>query len=147
MDDTFQKFHRIRQSWNGQVQKISIIGTDLLIHRSRLPEDATSGYAFIQPFFASIHPRLGQDVQTQYTVDKDINTVIVMAERLDSIHRSTGADGKELYDEQPKESDHKKTEDKPKKKFKNNVNSAKKKEPRKKGVCFTCGGERHMAKD
>jgi len=32
-DDTYQKFHNIRQSWNGQVQKISIIATDILMHR------------------------------------------------------------------------------------------------------------------
>jgi len=31
-DDTYQKFHSIRQSWNGHVQKISIIATDLLMH-------------------------------------------------------------------------------------------------------------------
>jgi len=40
--DTYQRFHSIRQSWNGQVQKISIIPTDLLMHRSRLPEDTIS---------------------------------------------------------------------------------------------------------
>jgi len=70
-----------------------------------------------------------------------------MAERLDSIHRSTGAYGKERYEKQPKESTNKKTDYKPKKKFKNDGNSAKKKEQRKKGACFTCGGEGHMAKD
>jgi len=85
-DDTYQKFHNIRQSWNGQVQKISIIATDLLMHRSRLPEDTISDYAFIQQFFTSMHPSLRQDVETQYTGDEDINTVIAMAERLDSIH-------------------------------------------------------------
>ena len=46
-DDTYQKYHSIRQQWNGQVQKISIISTDLLMHRSRLPEDTISDYAFI----------------------------------------------------------------------------------------------------
>jgi len=149
-DDTYQKFHSIRQSWNGQVQKISIIATDLLMHRSRLPEDTISDYAFIQQFFASMHPRLWQDVETQYTGDEDINTVIAMAERLghlDSIHQSTGAYSKERYDKQPKESTHKKTQHKPKKKFNNDSNSAKKKEQRKKGACFTCSGEGHMAKD
>jgi len=146
-DDTYQKFHSIRQSWNGQVQKIFIINTDLLMHRSRLPEDTLSEYAFIQQFFASMHPRLRQDVETQYTGENDINTIIAMAERLDSIHRSTGAYGKESYDKQPKESNHKKTEHKPKKKFNNDGNSAKKKEQRKQGACFTCGGEGHMAKD
>jgi len=98
------------------------------MHRSRLPEDTISDYAFIQQFFASMHPSLRQDVETQYTGDKDINTVIAMAERLDSIHRSAGAYGKERYDKQPKESTHKKTKHKPKKKFNNNGNSAKKKE-------------------
>jgi len=80
-DDTYQKFHSIRQSWNGQVQKIYIIATDLLMHRSQLPEDTISDYAFIQQFFASMHPRLRQDVETQYTGDEDINTVIAMAEK------------------------------------------------------------------
>jgi len=63
-DITYQKFHRIRQSWNGQVQKISIIATDLLMHRARLPEDTISDYTFIQQFFTSMHPRLRQDVET-----------------------------------------------------------------------------------
>jgi len=63
-DDTYQKFHSIRQSWNGQVQKIYIIATDLLMHRSRLPEDTIDDYAFIQQFFASMHLRLWQDVKT-----------------------------------------------------------------------------------
>jgi len=146
-DDTYQKFHSIRQSWNGQVQKISIIATDLLIHRSRLPEDTISDYAFIQQFFTSMHARLWQAVETQHTGDEDINTVIAIAERLDSIHRSTGAYGKEWYDKQPKEPTKKKTEHKPKKKFNNDGNSAKKKEQRETGACFTCGGEGHMAKD
>jgi len=117
------------------------------MNRSRLPEDTISDYAFIQQFFASMHPRLRQDVETQYTGDEDINTVIAMAERLDSIHRSTGAYGKEWYDKQPTESNHKKTEHKTKKKFNKDSNSAKKKEQRKNGACFTCGGEGHMAKD
>jgi len=146
-DDTYQKFHSIRQSWNGQVQNISIIARDLLMHRSWLPEDTISDYAFIQEFFTSMHPRLRQDVETQYTGDNNINTVIAMAERLDSIHRSTGGYGKELYDKQPKELTNKKTEYKPKKKFNNDGNSTKKKEQGKKGACFTCGGEGHMAKD
>jgi len=90
-DDTYQRFHLIRQSWSGQVQKISIIATDLLMHRSQLPEDTIGDHRFIQQFFTSMHPRLRQDVETQYTGDEDINTVISMAERLDSIHRSTGA--------------------------------------------------------
>jgi len=147
-NNTYQKFHSIRQSWNGQVQKISIIATDLLMHRSRLQEDTISDYAFIQQFFTSMHPRLRQEVETQYTGDEDSNTVITRAERLDSIHRSTGAYGKERYDNQPKESTHNKnTEHKPKKKFNNDGNSAKRKEQRKKGACFACGGEGHMAKD
>jgi len=146
-DDTYLMFHSIRQSWNGQVQKISIIATDLLMHRSRLPEDTISDYAFIQQFFTSMHPRLRQDVETQYTGDEDINPVIAMAERLDCIQRSTGAYSKERYDKQSQESTTKKTEHKHKKKFNNDGNSAKKKEQRKKGACFTCGGEGHMAKD
>jgi len=56
------------------------------MHRSWLPEDTISDYAFIQQFFASMHPRLQQDVETQYTGDEDINTIIAMAERLDSIN-------------------------------------------------------------
>jgi len=74
------------------------------MYRSRLREDTISDHALIQQFFASMHPRLWRDVETQYTGDEDINPVIAMAERLDSIHRSTGAYGKERYDKQPKES-------------------------------------------
>jgi len=94
-----------------------------------------------------MHPRPRQDVETQYTGDEDINTVIAMAERLESIHRSTGAYGKDRYHKQPKEPTNKKTEHKPQKEFNNDGNSTKKKEQRKKGACFTCGGEGHMAKD
>jgi len=32
-DDTYHKFHSIRQFWNRQVQKISIIATELVMHR------------------------------------------------------------------------------------------------------------------
>jgi len=73
----FQKFHSIRECWNGQVQKISIIATDLLMHISRLPEDTITDYAFIQQFFASMNPRLLQEVETQYTGDEDINTLSI----------------------------------------------------------------------
>jgi len=117
------------------------------MHSSRLPEDTISDYGFIQKFFTSMHQRLRQQVETQLTGDEDINTVIAMAERLDSIHRSTGAYGKERYDKHPKEWTNKKREHKPKNKFCNDGNSAKKKEQRKKGACFTCGSEGHMAKD
>jgi len=102
------------------------------MHRSRLPEDTISDYAFIQQFFASMHPRLWQDVETQYTGDEDIKTVIAMAERLDSIHWSTGVYGKEGHDKQPKESAYKKLEHKPKKKFNNDDNSVQRREQRKK---------------
>ena len=95
-NDTYQKFHSIRQQWNGQVQKIFIIATDLLMHRSWLPEDNISDYAFIQQFFTSMHPRLRQDVEVQYTGEEDINTVIATAERIDSIQQSTGAYGKTI---------------------------------------------------
>ena len=89
-DNTCQKFHTISQSGNGQVQKISIIVTDLLIHRSWLLEDTISNKALIPQLFASMHPRLRQDMATQYTGDENIITVIAMAERPDSIHRSAG---------------------------------------------------------
>jgi len=117
------------------------------MHRSRLPEDTIRDYAFIQQLFASMHPRLRQDVETQYTGDEDIHTVIAMAERQDSIHRSTGTYGKELYDKQSQESTHKKIEHKLKKKFNNDGNSAQKKEQRKNGASFTCGGEGPMAEE
>ena len=117
------------------------------MHRSWLPEDTISDYAFIQQFFASMHPRLQQDVETQYTGDEDINTIIAMAERLDSINQSTGAYGKERYDKQSKDTTHKKPEHKPNKKFNNDDNATKEKEQRKKGACLTCGGEGHMPKD
>ena len=47
MDDTYQKYHSIRQNWNDQVHKIATIATDLLMLRSRLPDDTISDYAFI----------------------------------------------------------------------------------------------------
>ena len=133
-DDIYQRFPSIRQSWNGQVQKISIIATDLLMHRSGLPEDTISDYPFIQQFITSMHPRLQQDVETQYTRAEAINTVLAMAERLDSIHRSTGGYGKKEYDKHSKKSTNKKREHKPRKEFNNDGNSAEKKEQREKGA-------------
>jgi len=101
------------------------------MHRSRLQEDTRSAYALIQQFFTSMHPRLQQDMETQYTGGEDITTVIAMAERLDSIYRSTGVYGKEHYDKQTKDSTHKKPEHKPKKKFNHDGNSTKKKGTKK----------------
>src|ERR1700712_1397985 len=109
-DDTHKKFHDIRQVKSGQTQKIFIITTDLLMHRSRLPEDTTSDYAFIQQFFESMHHRLWQDVEAQYIGDEDINTVITMAERLDSIYRNTGTYGRNKFEKQGKDSSYKKPE-------------------------------------
>jgi len=117
------------------------------MHNSQLPEDTTSDYAFILQFFASMHPRLQQEVETLCIGDKDINAGISIPERLDSIHRSKEASGKEGHANQPKESAYKKPEHQPKKIFNNNGNYNKKKEPRKNGGCFTCWGGGHMAKD
>ena len=63
MDNIYQSFHSIRQSWNSQVHKIATIATDMLMLRSRLPEDTISDYAFIQQFFASMRPGLRQDAE------------------------------------------------------------------------------------
>jgi len=117
------------------------------MHRSWLPEVTISDYAFIQQFFASMHRRLWQDVETQSTGDEDSNSVIAMTERLDCIHRSTRAYRKETYYKQSEESTHNKTEHKSKKKLNNDGNSAKRKEQREKGACFTCNYKGHMAKD
>src|ERR1700712_4080286 len=89
------------------------------MHRSRLPEDTISDYAFIQQFFESMHHRLRQDVEAQYTGDEDINTVIAIAERLDSIHRSTSTYGWDKFEKQSNNTGYKKQEQdkKPKKKF------------------------------
>jgi len=86
------------------------------MHRSRLLEETISDYAFIQQFFTSMHPRIGQDVAAQYTGDQDIHIVIAMAQKLDSIHRSTGAYGKERYEKHSTDTTHKKQEQKPKRK-------------------------------
>ena len=86
------------------------------MHKSRLPDDTISNYAFIQQFFTSMHPRLRQDVEVQYTGEEDINTVIARAERIDSIHRSTGRYRKMQYDKPPNNTT-KKQEPKPKKTF------------------------------
>ena len=114
------------------------------MHRSRLPEDTISDYAFIQQFFTSMHPRLRQDVEVQYTGEEDINTVIATAERIDSIHRTTGAYGKTQYDKRPNNTA-RKEEPKPKKQFniKSKVNTTK--EPKKR-MYFTCGAKGHMAR-
>ena len=142
--DTYQKFHSIRPQCNCQVQKISIIPTDLLIHRSQLPEDTISHYPFIQSFFTSMHPRLRQYVEVQYTGEEDINTVRVTAERIDSINGSTGAYGKTQYDNPPNNTI-RKLEPKPKKTFNIKFKANTPKEPKEK-TCFTCGGEGHMAR-
>jgi len=82
------------------------------MHRSRLLENPISDYPFLRQFIAGMHPRLQQDVETQYIGEEDINNVIAMAERLDSIQRSTGVYGKEPWDKQAKVSTHKKTKNK-----------------------------------
>src|SRR6195952_3899516 len=96
-----------------------------------------------------MHHRLRQDVEAQYTGDEDINTVIAMAERLDSIHRSTGTYGRDKFEKQGNNPSYKKQEPgkKPKKKFNNSNTSNNKKEQKEKGACFTCGGKGHMARD
>ena len=144
MDDTYQKFHSIRQSWNGQVHKIATIATDLLMLRSRLPEDTISDYAFIQQFFTSMHPRLRQDPEVQYDGKTDVNEVIAIAERIDSIHRSTGAYGTDNYGK-PNNST-KKQEQKPKKQFNIKAKNVANKDQKKK-TCFTGGGEGHMSRN
>ena len=68
--------------------------------RSRLPEDTISDYTVIQQFFAAMHPRLRQDAEVQYHGKEDINEVIAMAERIELIHRSTRAYGKDSYSKQ-----------------------------------------------
>ena len=115
------------------------------MHRSRLPEDTISDYTFIQQFFTSIHPRLRQDVEVQYTGEEDRNTVIATAERIDSIHRSTGAYGKKQYDK-PLNNTAKNQEPMTKKQFniKSKANTTNK--PMKR-TCFTCGGEGPRARN
>ena len=65
-----------------------------------------------------------------------------MAERIDSIHRSTGAYGKDNYGKQANTT--KKQEQKPKKQFNIKAKNAANKEQKKK-TCFTCGGEGHIS--
>ena len=144
MDNTYQKFHSIRQSWNGQVHKIANIATDLLMLRSRLPDNTISDYVFIQQFFASMHPRLRQNAEVQYDGKTNIPEVISIAERIDSIHRSTGAYGKDNYSKLANTP--KKQEQKPKKQFNINAKNAANKEQKKK-TCFACGGEGHMSRN
>ena len=92
-----------------------------------------------------MHPRLRQDVEVQYTGEEDINTVIATAERIDSIHRSTGAYGKTQYDK-PLNNTTRKQEPKSKKQFNIKCRANTTKEPKKR-TCFTCGGEGHMARN
>src|ERR1700712_4773741 len=72
-----------------------------------------------------------------------------MAERLDSIHRSTGTYGKDKFEKQSTNPSYKEQEQdkKPKKKFNNSDTSNNKKERKDKGACFTCGGKGHMTRD
>ena len=86
------------------------------MYRSRLPEDTSSDYTFIQQFFTSMHPGLWQDVEVQNTREEDINTVIAMAERIDSIYRSRRSYGKAQNDKQQTNTT-KKQNPKPKKQF------------------------------
>ena len=137
MDDIYQKFHSISLNGNGQVCNIATIATNLLMLRSQLPEDAISDYAFIQQFFASMHPRLCQDPEVQYNGKKDINEVIAMAERIDFIHRSTGAYGNDSYSTQTNNTQ--KQEQKPKKQFNIKAKKVANKEQKKK-TCFCCCG-------
>ena len=114
------------------------------MHRLRLPEDTISDYAFIQQFFTSMHTRLRQDVEVQYTGEADINTVIATVERIDSIHRSIGTYGKAQYDKSLNNTA-KKQEPKPKKKFNIKLKANTTKKPKKR-TCFTCGGKGHIAR-
>ena len=143
MDDTYHKFHSIRQNLNGQVHKIETIATDLLMLRSRLPDDTISDYAFLQQFFASMHPKLRQDAEVQYDGKTDINEVIAMAERIISIHQSTGVYGKDNYSKQANTP--KKQEQKPKKQFNIKGKNGTTKDQKKK-TCFACGGEGQISR-
>ena len=131
------------QNWNGLVHKIATIAIDLLMLRSRLPADTISDYTFIQQFFACMHSRLRQDAEVQYDGKDDINEVIAMAERMDYIHRSTGAYRNYNYNKQANNT--KKQEQKPKKQFNIKAKNVANKDQKKK-TCFTCGGEGHMSR-
>ena len=91
-----------------------------------------------------MHPRLRQDTEVQYDGKTDINEVIAIAERMDSIHGSTGAYGKDSYSKQTNTT--KKQEPKPKKHFHIKAKNVANKEQKKK-TCFTCGGEGHMSRN
>ena len=93
--------------------------------QSRLPEDIISDYVFIEQFFAAMHPRLHQDAEVQYNRKEDINEVIAMVERIDSIHRGTGAYGMDNYSKQTN------TTKKPERKAKKQFNIKTKMLPRK----------------
>ena len=67
-------------------------------------------------------------METKYTEDEAINSVIVVAEKLASIIWSTGAYNIELYDKQTKQYNHKKPAHKSRKRVNKDGNSAKKKE-------------------
>ena len=88
-----------------------------------------------------MHSRLRQNAEVQYDGKTDINEVIAMAERIDSIHRSTGAYGKDNYSKQANTP--KKQEQKPKKQFNIKAKNVANKEQKKK-TCFACGGEEHI---
>ena len=91
-----------------------------------------------------MHPRLRQDAKVQYDGKTDINEVIAMAERIDSIHRNTGAYGKNSYSKQTNTI--KKQKQKPKKKINIKAKNVANKEQKKK-TCFACGGEGHMSRN
>jgi predicted aspartyl protease len=145
-DDVYKQFHEVRQVKDGKIQKISIVITDLLMYRSRLPEDTISDYAFIQQFLGCMHPRLREDVEAFYDDTESIKSTCTHAERLDAIHRRTGAYGKEKHDRRTFDTTppRKESNQKPKKKFNNSTQS---KERKEKGACFTCGGQGHIARN
>src|SRR6195952_1257888 len=95
-----------------------------------------------------MHHRLRQDVEAQYREDEDINTVIALVERLNSIHRRSGPYGRDKFEKQRNHPTYKKQEPdkKWKKKFNNSNTSNNKKEHKEKGACFTCCGKGYMAR-
>jgi len=79
-DDTYQMFHSIRQSWNGQVLKLSIIATDLLMHRSRLPEDSLSDQAFVHNSLQALTADSGKTWKLS-TREKRITTLLFISQK------------------------------------------------------------------
>jgi len=90
-EELYQKFLDVRQVKDGVVTNISDIATDLLTYWFKLPKDTISDYVFMQRFFASMHIKLHQIIESWFDDTETINSAIRYVERQDAMLRGVGA--------------------------------------------------------